>query len=60
MPITFANFIVVLVGVIILDESDKCSKTVEIMPLVQGYLPLPTIKLSKYFPAESNVGEKSE
>lgn len=46
------------VGVIILDETDKCSKIVDLMPLVHGYLPLPSIKLSKYFPAETNIGKK--
>ncbi len=28
------------------------------MPLIHGYLPLPSIKLSKYFPAETNIAEK--
>ncbi|XP_065222101.1 trafficking protein particle complex subunit 10 isoform X2 [Planococcus citri] len=45
-------------GVIILDGTDNCSISVDLMPLISGYLPLPLIKLSKYFPVEGSGSNK--
>ncbi|XP_046985474.1 trafficking protein particle complex subunit 10 [Schistocerca americana] len=39
-------------GVISLEDSDKQSVTLDVMPLIGGYLPLPSVRLSKYIPAE--------
>ncbi|BES93279.1 Foie gras liver health family 1 [Nesidiocoris tenuis] len=35
------------------DKSNEQSVTVDVMPLVNGFLPLPTVRLSKYIPANS-------
>lgn len=44
-------------GVIALDTDIFCI-TLDIMPLVNGFLPVPTVKLSKYFPTEGKSSNK--
>nr|CAD7573679.1 unnamed protein product [Timema californicum] len=39
-------------GVISLETVDKQNITLDVMPLIGGYLPLPGIRLSKYIPAD--------
>ncbi|XP_069695323.1 trafficking protein particle complex subunit 10 isoform X2 [Periplaneta americana] len=39
-------------GVISLDSVDKQNVTLDVMPLIGGFLPLPLVRLSKYIPAD--------
>ncbi|KFM65669.1 Trafficking protein particle complex subunit 10, partial [Stegodyphus mimosarum] len=39
-------------GVVNVDESGKHSVVLDVMPLISGFLPLPTVRLSKYIPAD--------
>lgn len=39
-------------GVVNIDSGGKHSVTIDVMPLIGGFLPLPTVRLSKYIPAE--------
>jgi hypothetical protein len=39
-------------GVISLDSVDKQNVTLDVMPLIAGFLPLPLVRLSKYIPAD--------
>ncbi|XP_046398628.1 trafficking protein particle complex subunit 10 [Ischnura elegans] len=44
-------------GVITLDgEVDKQNVTLDVMPLIGGFLPLPLVRLSKYIPIEAKSG----
>lgn len=48
-------------GVINMDDGEKQTVMLDVMPLINGYLPLPLVRLSKYIPADvklsSNRGE---
>ena len=35
-----------------MEGSSKHSVTLDVMPLIHGYLPLPAIRLSRYIPAD--------
>ena len=39
-------------GVFSMEGSSKHSVTLDVMPLIHGYLPLPAIRLSRYIPAD--------
>ncbi|GIY00231.1 trafficking protein particle complex subunit 10 [Caerostris darwini] len=39
-------------GVVNIDDSKKHGVTLDVKPLISGFLPLPTVRLSKYIPAE--------
>lgn len=39
-------------GVFSMDGSSKHSVTLDVMPLICGYLPLPAVRLSRYIPAD--------
>uniref|UniRef100_A0A1B6CSP2 Uncharacterized protein n=2 Tax=Clastoptera arizonana TaxID=38151 RepID=A0A1B6CSP2_9HEMI len=39
-------------GVITLDTGERQSVLLDVMPLINGYLPLPLVRLSKYIPAD--------
>lgn len=39
-------------GVISLDTGERQSVLLDVMPLINGYLPLPLVRLSKYIPAD--------
>ncbi|XP_055945623.1 trafficking protein particle complex subunit 10-like [Argiope bruennichi] len=39
-------------GVVNIDNSKKHGVTLDVKPLISGFLPLPTVRLSKYIPAE--------
>lgn len=45
----------IFLGVISLDSVDKQSVTLDVMPLIGGYLPLPSVRLSKYIPADKKM-----
>lgn len=47
-------FIFNFIGVITLDasEREKHSVMLDVMPLINGFLPLPLVRLSKYIPAD--------
>lgn len=38
-------------GIISLEDHEKQSVTLDVMPLTSGYLPLPVVRLSRYIPA---------
>lgn len=40
-----------LSGVITMDNTEPQTVTLEVMPLIAGYLPLPAVRLSKYIAA---------
>lgn len=40
-------------GVLNLSDMDEQTVLLDVMPLVNGYLPLPSVRLSKYIPAGS-------
>jgi hypothetical protein len=42
-------------GVISLDTVDKQNVTLDVMPLIGGFLPLPLVRLSKYIPADQKT-----
>lgn len=42
-------------GVISLDSVDKQNVTLDVMPLIGGFLPLPLVRLSKYIPADQKT-----
>ncbi len=41
-----------IIGVFSMEGSSKHSVTLDVMPLVCGFLPLPAVRLSRYIPAE--------
>jgi len=48
-------------GVVTIDQTDKHDVTFEVMPLISGFLPLPTVRLSKYISSNtSNTSDQSE
>ncbi|KAJ9595261.1 hypothetical protein L9F63_013449, partial [Diploptera punctata] len=42
-------------GVISLESVDKQNVTLDVMPLIGGFLPLPLVRLSKYIPADQKA-----
>jgi hypothetical protein len=46
---------IVCAGVISLDSVDKQNVTLDVMPLIGGFLPLPLVRLSKYIPADQKT-----
>ncbi|XP_039289601.1 trafficking protein particle complex subunit 10 [Nilaparvata lugens] len=48
-------------GVITLEtgERDRHSVMLDVMPLINGYLPLPLVRLSKYIPADAKLSNKT-
>ncbi|XP_021932391.1 trafficking protein particle complex subunit 10 isoform X2 [Zootermopsis nevadensis] len=45
-------------GVISLDSVDKQNVTLDVMPLIGGFLPLPLVRLSKYIPADQKTSSR--
>ncbi|XP_023236567.1 trafficking protein particle complex subunit 10-like [Centruroides sculpturatus] len=45
-------------GVINVDSSGRHNVTLDAMPLTSGFLPLPTVRLSKYIPSEQKSANK--
>jgi len=45
-------------GVISFDNSPKQTVLLDVMPLQSGFLPLPRVRLSKYFPADQKLQTK--
>jgi len=41
-----------------MEGSSKHSVTLDVMPLIHGYLPLPAIRLSRYIPADQKTKGK--
>ncbi|KAK0168748.1 hypothetical protein PV327_002518 [Microctonus hyperodae] len=46
-------------GIITLDTVDQQTVTLDVMPLTNGYLPLPVVRLSRYIPAIETKNDKS-
>jgi hypothetical protein len=46
---------IICAGVISLDTVDKQNVTMDVMPLIGGFLPLPLVRLSKYIPADQKT-----
>jgi hypothetical protein len=40
-------------GVVAIDRTDKYDVSFEVMPLISGFLPIPTVRLSKYISSNS-------
>lgn len=51
-------------GVVTIEETDNYEVTFEVMPLISGFLPLPTVRLSKYLSSQNdksfNNSDKNE
>ena len=43
-------------AVVTIEHGERRNITLDVMPLVGGYLPLPTVRLSKYIPADAKGG----
>ena len=41
-----------IIGVFCMEGAPKHTVTLDVMPLICGYLPLPAVRLSKYIPAD--------
>ncbi|CAG7734427.1 unnamed protein product, partial [Allacma fusca] len=46
-------------GVVSMDGCDSQQMTIDVMPMSPGFLPLPTVHLSKYIPADQKGGNSS-
>lgn len=47
-------------GVLLMETEDEQIVTLDVMPLINGYLPLPTVRLSKYIPANTKTQNNSK
>lgn len=47
-----------IAGVIMVDSAEPQCVTLEVMPLIAGYLPLPTVRLSKYITSTGKDGAR--
>lgn len=45
----------IFIGVITMDNTEPQNVTLDVMPLIAGYLPLPTVRLSKYIAANQTA-----